>query len=294
VIVIPSLHRRLRRAVTVLAVAVVAVPLAACNSGRNSGAATTSTTSVTATTPGRIPPPNQGYTPFFLKNGQVSPGHRRPVDPKDPLGTALRSLIAGPDAVDQAAGLSTTLASDVVIDSISLSKGVVTIDFDRAFESANTRPQVGEVVYTMTQFYGVKAVSIMVDGTPNGAAGVGPQTRADLADMTPPVLPLAPAPADRLGHAFRCQGLTQLKIPVVCTVKAPNGHVIDSRRAPAPTTTSTTTTIVGVAGGTGPPSVEFDSLTTLVPNYHGPATVIVGPANAVYGVPVASVTVTFT
>ena len=40
-------------------------------------------------------PTSSGYTPFFLKDGLVSPGHRRAVDPKDPLGTALRTLIAG-------------------------------------------------------------------------------------------------------------------------------------------------------------------------------------------------------
>ena len=42
--------------------------------------------------------------PFFLKGGQVSPGHRRPMPTTDPLGTALRTLIAGTDAVDVAAG----------------------------------------------------------------------------------------------------------------------------------------------------------------------------------------------
>ena len=241
-----------------------------------------------------VPLPVAGYTPFFLKNGLVSPGHRRPIDPKDPLGTALRSLIAGPDAVDQAAGLTTTLASDVVIDSLTLSKGVVSVDFSRAFESANTRPQVGEVVYTMTQFPGVRAVSFMVDGTPNGAAGVGPQTRGDLADMTPPVLPLAPAPADRLGRTFRCQGLTQLKDDVVCAVRSADGRVIATLRHGLPTTTSTTTTVLGVVGGTGAPSVEFDSVTTLSSDYRGPATIVVGPPNAVYGVPVATVPVTFT
>ncbi len=245
----------------------------------------------TSTTSASPPAIASGFSPFFLKNGQVSPGHRRSTDPKDPLGTALRTLVAGPDAVDEAAGLSTTLASDVSVDILSVTKGVVTVDFSRAFESANTRPQVGEVVYTLTQFPGVRAVSFMVDGTPNGAAGVGPQTRADLADMTPPVLPLAPAPGDRLGRSFRCRGLTQLKGRVVCTVRAPNGAVLASSTVALPTTTSTTTTVLGAAGGTGPGSVEFNSVITLARPYHGRATVLVGAAGAVYGMPIASVAV---
>jgi hypothetical protein len=265
--------------------------LAACNASRGAAGPSGPSSTGHASRP-VVPAATGGYAPFFLKDGLVSPGHRRAVDPKDPLGTALRTLIAGPDAIDQAAGLSTTLASDVVIDSLSVSKGVVMVDFSRAFESANTRPQVGEVVYTLTQFRGVRAVSFMVDGTPNGAAGVGPQDRADLADMTPAVLPIDPVPADRLGRTFRCQGLTRLKGPTVCTVKVGN-RTLSSSSVGLPTTTSTTTTLLGVAGGNGPGSVEFNSVVTLAAPFHGRATVVVGPPQIVYGVPIATVEVTF-
>jgi Sporulation and spore germination len=242
-----------------------------------------------------VPAPQSGYTPFFLKDGFVSPGHRRPVDPKDPIGTALTALIDGPDAVDQAAGLSNAVAPDVVIDSLSLKNGVVLVDLSRRFESANTRPQVGQVVYTLTQFQGVNAVQFLVDGTPNGAAGVDPQSRADLEDMTPPVLPLTPAPADRLGRTFRCQGLTQLAGPIVCTVHLANGRVAAATVVPDSTTTSTTTTLAGLAPGTTPPgSVEFNVVVTLAAPVHGPATIVVGPPKAEFGVPLASVAVTFT
>jgi hypothetical protein len=270
---------------------VVAVLAVACGSSSH-GSATAPSTSKSTTVP-VVAPGVAGYTPFFLRGGPVSPGHRRPIDPHDPIGTALRTLIAGPDAVDQAAGLNTSLASDVVIEGLSLSKGVVTVDFSRRFESANTRPQVGEVVYTLTQFPGVHAVIFMVEGTPNGAAGVGPQTRADLADMTPPILPVTPAPADRLGRTFRCAGLTQVRGPIVCTVKTPNGKVLASSSFAAPTTTSTTTTMLGVAGGNGLPSVEFDSVVTLATPYHGPANVVVAQRGAVYGMPIVPVAVIF-
>jgi Sporulation and spore germination len=277
-----------RRALVLAALGLV---LMACSASRPASRPAGPSSTGHATLP-VMPAASSGYTPFFLKDGLVSPGHRRVTDPKDPLGTALRTLIAGPDAIDQAAGLSTTLASDVAVDILSISKGVVTVDFSRAFESANTRPQVGEVVYTLTQFRGVRAVTFMVDGTANGAAGVGPQDRADLADMTPTVLPIDPAPADRLGRTFRCQGLTRLTGPTVCTVKVGN-RTISSSSVGLPTTTSTTTTVLGVAGGTSPGSVEFNSLVTLAAVFHGRATIVVGPPKVIFGAPIATVEVTF-
>ena len=92
----------------------------------------------------------------------------------DPLGTALRTLIAGTDAVDVAAGLSNAVAKTVVLDSVTQQGHVAIVDFGRKFESANTRPQVGQVVYTLTQFPGIDQVQFLIDGQPNGATGVPP------------------------------------------------------------------------------------------------------------------------
>ena len=51
--------------------------------------------------------------------------------------------------------------------------------------------------------------------------------------------------------------------------------------------------MLGVVGGTGPGSVEFNSVVTLAAPFHGRATVVVGPPEIVYGVPIATVEVTF-
>ena len=142
----------------------------------------------------------------------------------DPLGTALRTLIAGTDAVDVAAGLSNAVAKTVVIDSVTQQGHVAIVDFGRKFESANTRPQVGQVVYTLTQFPGIDQVQFLIDGQPNGATGVPPWSRGDLADMTPAILVLSPAPADALATTFSCQGLTQLTVPMACVVLDAQGH----------------------------------------------------------------------
>jgi hypothetical protein len=280
---------RARGVIRVVAMLTLAALAAAC-SGSKAGTAAHPTGTTLAPTAG----PLAGYTPFFLKDGLVSPGHRRPTPPTDALATAVNTLIAGPDAVDTAAGLANAVAKTVGIVSLTQSGDVVTIGFNRKFESANTRPQVGQVVYTLTQFPGVDKVQFLIDGQPNGATGVPPWSRADLEDMTPSILPLSPAPADRLGHTFRCQGLTQLSGEIACAVLDASGRPVASTSVDLPTTTSTTTTMIGVAPGSTPPgSVEFDREVTVSPAIHGPATIVVGPRRAGAGAPLAIVAVVF-
>ncbi len=269
-----------------VAVATIVVACSSSNASRSTDHGTTTT----------VKPPAQtaGFTPFFLHNGLVSPGHRRPAPTADPYGEALRTLIAGPDGVDVAAGLTNAVAKTVVIDNIAQQGDVVLVDLGRKFETANTRPQVGQVVYTLTQFPGVRAVQFLIEGQPNGATGVGPQSRADLADMTPQILPLSPAPAERLTTTFTCQGLTQLTGPMTCAVLDAKGHRVTTSATPAPTTTSTTTTLLGVDPSTmAPGSVEFNQVVTLAAPLSGPATVVVGPSRATANTPLATVAVVF-
>jgi hypothetical protein len=234
------------------------------------------------------------FTPFFLAAGAIAPGHRRPVDPGDPFGTAVRTLLAGPDAVDGAAGLGTAIARTVRLESIAQQGNTVTVGFNRTFETANTRPQVGQVVWTLTQFVGVAKVSFLIDGQPNGATGTTPWTRADLADVAPPLLVLSPAPADRLTRTWRCQGLIKATTnAVTCTVKAADGHVLATSARAGPTTTSTSTTVLGVAPDTTPPAIGFDQVLTLASPYHGGATVTVAPAQPTFGIGPVTVNVLF-
>jgi hypothetical protein len=185
------------------------------------------------------------------------------------------------------------VAKNVVLYSLTQQGHVVTVNFSRKFETANTRPQVGQVVYTLTQFPGVDQVQFLIEGQPNGATGVPPWSRADLADMTPAVLVESPAPADPLTTSFTCQGLTQLQGAMTCAVVDGAGHRVATTTAELPTTTSTTTTILGVAGTPAPGSVQFRLQVTVTGTVHGAATVVVGPAQASPGAPLASVAVAF-
>jgi spore germination protein GerM len=73
-----------------------------------------------------------------------------------------------------------------VVNSFTIDGANITVDFNRAFETADTQPQVGQVVYTLTQFAGIDTVTFLVDGQPNGATGVKPIGRSGVRrDLVP-------------------------------------------------------------------------------------------------------------
>ena len=80
---------------------------------------------------------------------------------------------------------------------------------------------------------------------------------------------------------------------MACAVVDAQGHRVATTAVAGPTTTSTTTTVLGVAGSLAPGSVQFNQLVQVTGAVHGPATVVVGPAKATSGSPLASVAVTF-
>ena len=91
---------------------------------------------------------------------------------------ALDVLLAGPSDADAAAGLTTAISPKVRVNSFTIEGDNITVDLNRAFETADTQPQTGQVVYTLTQFAGVRTVTFLIDGQPNGATGVRPLDRA--------------------------------------------------------------------------------------------------------------------
>lgn len=198
----PTSNRR--RLLVVLAVA-VAVLAASCSSGdgaSDSPGTTASTAPPSPTAPstaiaGVSPAPTTGpvlVSPFLLHDGSITKGATQQVEAPDGLNAALDALLAGPTPVDELAGLTTAVPRNAAVRSLSLEAGIATIDFTRPFETADTQPQVAQVVFTLTQVEGVTAVQFLIDGEPNGATGVKPLTRANFARYTPPVVVESPTP----------------------------------------------------------------------------------------------------
>jgi hypothetical protein len=227
-----------RRLALVVALALGPLVAAACSSGGDAGTATTTTTPAATSTPPTTdagPPadpadqpghfrvywtrdcaPPETATDITACRVAVGAARQAPEGTTDYPRTALEALLAGPDEAERSAGLGTNLRDVVVLNRYELTPdGVAHVDFNRYFETAKTRPQVAQVVYLLTQFGEVKAVEITVDGTPNGAVGVGPLTRDDVGELTPEVLVESPTLGAPVSGAFRLAG----------TARAPDGRV---------------------------------------------------------------------
>lgn len=135
------------------------------------------------------------YTVWFLRDGRLSPGEPRVAATPDAPRDAVTALIAGRTEAEDALDLQTGVQRNVAVQSWEQQGDTVVVGFNRAFETAQTRPQVAQVVWTLTQFPGIERVQFLIDGKPNGATGVPPIGRADLADIWAPVMVDRPLPA---------------------------------------------------------------------------------------------------
>lgn len=180
-------RRRIAPPVAVLAL--LAVLAGGCAGGERAGdqpeVSTTTTTDIA--TPSTAPPPPvaapEGATftirPWFVTGAGLVQGEERLVQGPDVLASTLEQLLAGPTDTDRFFGLGSGISSRVRLRSATVDGDTVVVDFDRAFETADTQPQVAQVVWTLTELRGVARVKFLIDGEDNGATGVRPMGRRD-------------------------------------------------------------------------------------------------------------------
>ncbi len=134
-------------------------------------------------------------------------GEIRTTTEDDVVTAAMNALMAGPDPTETALGLSTNIRSIAIYEGLAVdADGTATVKFNRYFETAKTRPQTAQVVYTLTQFPEIKRVRFLIDGMANGAAGAGAMSRADIDEFTPPIFVESPALTAPVDHRFRATG----------------------------------------------------------------------------------------
>ena len=90
------------------------------------------------------------------------------------------------------------------------------VDLSSAYDSGggslSMTARVAQVVYTLTQFPGIKAVSFALDGEPistlggEGVAVAPPQSRADWVDFEPPIFVEVPGVGAALSSPFVLRG----------------------------------------------------------------------------------------
>lgn len=238
-------------------IALIAIPLivtGACGKSDRSASAPTTIieTTTTSSTPSTTAPSVEGepdatvmITPYFIRDGRVGAGQQQAVEGPAAAIASMAVLVAGPTEVDESAGLVTAIAANVAVNHLVISEGIASIDFNRPFETANTRPQVAQVVYTLTQFAEIDAVEFLIDGEPNGATGVMPIGRADLEDMTPGVLVESPTPGAALASTFSVTGSANTyEANVPWAVLGPDDSVIAQGTTTATSGTGTRGTFV--------------------------------------------------
>jgi hypothetical protein len=181
-------RRRARGLVVLVVLALVAI---GCGSDDGSAVDPSETPPTASTVP---PPPPPTTDPaavavvelFFLRDGALARGQDRFAPGPDLALRALEMLMAGPTEQDAASGLTSGISGRVSLLSFAVEGANVNVDFSRAFETADTQPQVAQVVYTLTQFAGIETVTFLIDGAPNGATGVRPIGRSDVrSDLAP-------------------------------------------------------------------------------------------------------------
>ena len=130
---------------------------------------------------------------------------------------AMDALLAGPSG--DYAFLATSIPAGTRLLGLSISDGVATVDLSNEFGSSghsfSDTTRLGQVVYTLTQFPTVKAVSFKIDGDPVtvfGSSGIvldGPVGRSDFVSVLPSLFIDRPAYGAAIGNPARVAGTAQ-------------------------------------------------------------------------------------
>lgn len=129
------------------------------------------TDSTTTTTTTAAPNATRFVDVYFIQDGGYATNVATAVPATtDVAAQAIKALIAGPSAAQQAAGLSSAVPTDTLLLGISIDDGLARIDLSREFEagggSFSMIARLGQVVYTLTQFPTVDEVEFWLDGAP--------------------------------------------------------------------------------------------------------------------------------
>jgi immunoglobulin-like protein involved in spore germination/sporulation and spore germination protein len=128
-----------------------------------------------------LPPQPKTVRVYFLREGKVTPVPRE-ISVGAAVGRgAMLELFKGPTG----GGLSTAIPPDTTIKRLSIADGIADVELSNPLEDAAT----AQVVYTLTQFDSVRAVSF------ESAEPIG---RGELEDLTPSVLVESPLPGQEV------------------------------------------------------------------------------------------------
>ena len=122
-------------------------------------------------------PAQMGVEVWLVRNGKLWPAMRGVRATRAVIGAAVKQLLAGPNAADARAGVTSAVPASTQLLGISLHGGVATVDVTSDFETGGTgaseRLRLAQLVYTVTQFPTVHGVTLRLDGTTVSALSDG-------------------------------------------------------------------------------------------------------------------------
>ena len=92
---------------------------------------------------------------YFLRDGEVAAAHRRVPRTQGVAAAALDQLLAGPSAVEQAAGLSSEISGDLSILGVSINDGTAVVDVGGGLVAGGVQralQRLAQLTYTATQY----------------------------------------------------------------------------------------------------------------------------------------------
>jgi len=172
---------------------------------------TTLTTNAAPTTVVPGFPENDAVVYFFVEDDgtQVAPGPylipvARPYAVlshfvEDPVYETLNFLLFGtyPGEDDDLPPLLSYIPEGTQMLGVEVAGGVATVDLSSEFAGdgdtdADFRPRIAQVVFTLTRFPDIDGVRFLIEGAPSSnlsaAVASDPATRADFADLLPPIM----------------------------------------------------------------------------------------------------------
>jgi hypothetical protein len=135
---------------------------------------------------------------WLMRGGLLFSSARTVTSAKAVGRAAVTALLAGPDAAERAAGVTTAIPAGTRLLGLNIAGGTATVNLSAAFGQAGTAAaaRLAQVVYTLTQFPAVSQVRFQIGGTGvTTVAGVPvqqAQTRAGYASWLPPITVTAP------------------------------------------------------------------------------------------------------
>jgi len=201
------------RALALLGASALLLTFTGCGDDDDSGSSDSTTSSTTTTV--EEPAEEGTVSAYFLRDEVVGPVAR------DATGVAvaeaaMEGLLNGPSADEAELGFATTIPVGTELLAVSIEDGLATVDLSDEFTSgggsASMTGRVAQVVFTLTQFDSVDAVSFEVEGDPLtelGGEGVlldAPQTRADWEPLSPAILVESPLPFAEVTSPLRLSG----------------------------------------------------------------------------------------